>query len=140
LAHFYGMAVTRKVDANMGQAPLPPAADARRIESVAAAINVGYADHVLLAHEVCTKAQLKRNGGGGYTYISNVILPWLKANDLRKIEICGRDSTITTRSQPKVPVPVRLVGGYAFEREDTVTLLVNTIKAASESLEAAWLI
>lgn len=66
----------------MGQAPLPPEADAQRIESIAAAINAGYADHVLLAHDVCTKAQLKRNGGGGYTYISNVILPGLKAKGI----------------------------------------------------------
>jgi len=76
----------------MGQAPLPPAADAQRIESIAAVINAGYADHVLLAHDVCTKAQLKRNGGGGYTYISNVILPGLKAKGisdetLRKIMV-----------------------------------------------------
>jgi len=66
----------------MGQAPLPPAADAQRIESIAAIINAGYADHVLLAHDVCTKAQLKKNGGGGYTYISNVILPGLKAKGI----------------------------------------------------------
>lgn len=66
----------------MGQAPLPPAADAQRIESIAAIINAGYVDHVLLAHDVCTKAQLKKNGGGGYTYISNVILPGLKAKGI----------------------------------------------------------
>jgi len=66
----------------MGQAPLPPAADTQRIESIAAAINAGYTDHVLLAHDVCTQAQLKRNGGGGYTYISNVILPGLKAKGI----------------------------------------------------------
>jgi phosphotriesterase-related protein len=73
----------------MGQAPLPPAADAQRIESIAAAINAGYADHVLLAHDVCTKAQLKRNGGGGYTYISEVILPGLKAKGIRDETIRG---------------------------------------------------
>ena len=66
----------------MGQAPLPPAADAQRIESIAAVINAGYADHVLLAHDICTPAQLKRNGGGGYTYISNAILPGLKAKGI----------------------------------------------------------
>jgi len=66
----------------MGQAPLPPSADAQRIESIAAVINAGYADQVLLAHDVCTKAQLKRNGGGGYTYISNVILPGLKTKGI----------------------------------------------------------
>jgi phosphotriesterase-related protein len=66
----------------MGQAPLPPAADAQRIESITAVINAGYADHVLLAHDICTKAQLKKNGGGGYTYISNVILPGLRAKGI----------------------------------------------------------
>jgi len=59
-----------------------PAADARRIESIAAAINVGYADHALLAHDVCTKAHLKRNGSGGHAYISNVTLPGRKAKGI----------------------------------------------------------
>ncbi len=63
----------------MGQAPLPPAADAKRIESIYAAIEAGYADHILLAHDVCTAPQLKTKGGGGYTYISTVILPGLRA-------------------------------------------------------------
>lgn len=66
----------------MGQAPLPPAADLQRIESIAAAIKAGHADHVLLSHDICTQAQLKKNGGGGYTYISNVILPGLKARGI----------------------------------------------------------
>lgn len=74
----------------MGQAPLPPAADSSRIANIAALIQAGYADRVLMAHDVCTKPQLRRNGGGGYTYISTVIIPGLRARgiseaDLRKL-------------------------------------------------------
>jgi len=36
-----------------------------------------------------------------------------------------------------VPVAVTLAGGYAFQLEDTVSIHVNTAKAALESLEAA---
>jgi phosphotriesterase-related protein len=84
----------------MGQAPLPPAADAQRIESIAAAIQAGYADHILLAHDICTQAQLRRNGGGGYTYIATVILPGLKAKGigeetLRKIMVDNPRKALT---------------------------------------------
>ncbi len=35
-----------------------------------------------------------------------------------------------------VPVAVTLAGGYAFELEDTVTIHVNTVKAAAEAIRA----
>ncbi len=94
----------------MGQAPLPPAADAQRIESIAAAINAGYADQILLAHDVCTKAQLKRNGGGGYTYISNVILPGLRAKGiseetLRRIMVDNPRRMLTFAAPQKAVEP-----------------------------------
>ncbi|MGH9558354.1 MAG: phosphotriesterase family protein [Bryobacteraceae bacterium] len=63
----------------MGQAPLPPAADAKRIDSIASMIQAGHTDQIVLSHDICTQAQLKENGGGGYTYISNIIIPGLKA-------------------------------------------------------------
>ena len=36
-----------------------------------------------------------------------------------------------------MPVAVTLAGGYAFQVEDTVTIHVNTVKAAAEALMAA---
>jgi phosphotriesterase-related protein len=50
--------------------------------TIASAINAGFADKVLVAHDVCTKPQLKRNGGGGYTYIATMIVPALKAKGI----------------------------------------------------------
>lgn len=63
----------------MGQAPLTAARDDQIVASIASVIEAGYADRILVAHDVCTKPQLKKNGGGGYTYISTVIVPGLKA-------------------------------------------------------------
>lgn len=63
----------------MGQAPLPKKADDQRIESIYAMIAAGHANQIVLSHDVCLQMQLKVNGGGGYTYIFDRILPGLKA-------------------------------------------------------------
>lgn len=63
----------------MGQSPLVPAAAAKIIASIAAMIEAGHASQMLISHDMCTQAQLKANGGGGYTYINDVVLPGLKA-------------------------------------------------------------
>jgi acetoin utilization deacetylase AcuC-like enzyme len=39
-----------------------------------------------------------------------------------------------TALQAGVPVAVTLAGGYAFEIEDTVTIHVNSVKAAAEAM------
>ncbi|MCC7461314.1 MAG: aryldialkylphosphatase [Gammaproteobacteria bacterium] len=62
-----------------GQAPLPAEMDAKRIDSILAAIQAGRTSQILLSHDICSQAQLQVNGGGGYTYIKNVIIPGLKA-------------------------------------------------------------
>ena len=66
----------------MGQAPLPAANAKRIIDSIAATIKAGHAAQIVLSHDICTQAQLKINGGGGYTYINDVILPGLKAQGI----------------------------------------------------------
>ncbi len=62
-----------------GQAPLPKEADVKRIESIYAMIEAGHVEQMVIAHDICSQAQLKENGGGGYTYIHDIILPGLKA-------------------------------------------------------------
>jgi phosphotriesterase-related protein len=71
----------------MGQSPLNPQRDEQIVASLAEAINAGYADQVLVAHDVCTKPQLKKNGGGGYTYVSTIILPGLRAKGISEEHI-----------------------------------------------------
>lgn len=62
-----------------GQAPLPKEKDQERIDSIYASIQAGHADQIVISHDICTQAQLKVNGGGGYTYINDIIIPGLKA-------------------------------------------------------------
>jgi phosphotriesterase-related protein len=67
----------------MGQANQMTSERADQIAAtIASVINAGFADKVLVAHDICTKPQLKRNGGGGYTYISTMIVPALKAKGI----------------------------------------------------------
>jgi phosphotriesterase-related protein len=63
----------------LGQAPLTPERNQQIVDKIAATIEAGYGDRLLVAHDICTKPQLKKNGGGGYAYISTTILPALKA-------------------------------------------------------------
>jgi predicted metal-dependent phosphotriesterase family hydrolase len=50
----------------------------RVIAVLAALVRLGYADRLLLSHDVCTDAQLRVNGGGGFTYLADVALPRLR--------------------------------------------------------------
>jgi phosphotriesterase-related protein len=67
----------------MGQSDQMTPARAEQIATtIASAINAGFADKVLVAHDICTKAQLAKNGGGGYTYIATMIVPALLAKGI----------------------------------------------------------
>ena len=66
----------------IGQAPLSAERDTQLIENIASVINAGHADRLMVAHDICTQPQLKKNGGGGFAYISTVILPALKAKGI----------------------------------------------------------
>jgi phosphotriesterase-related protein len=58
----------------------------RSDRTIAAAIvelvREGYGDRLLLGHDICTKPQLKKYGGGGFSYISEYFLPELRRQGL----------------------------------------------------------
>lgn len=62
----------------MGSAPTPERGAQATIDGIAAMIEAGYAGQILISHDICTQAQLKENGGGGYTFVHDVILNGLK--------------------------------------------------------------
>lgn len=66
-----------------GKGPGSGAALAQAAERIArnikALIDAGLTDRILVAQDVCTQAQLKKNGGGGYAYVSTVVMPALRA-------------------------------------------------------------
>jgi phosphotriesterase-related protein len=41
-------------------------------------IKAGYVDQILVSHDICTKQQLKKYGGTGFSYISEYFLPELR--------------------------------------------------------------
>jgi phosphotriesterase-related protein len=65
---------------------LVPRNDAKVAKGIAALVQAGYADRILLSHDVCTKIQLKRYGGTGFTYISDYFLP-----ELRRLGVSDQD-------------------------------------------------
>lgn len=62
----------------MGQASRKSEADGRLIDGIYAMIQAGHTDRIILSHDVCTQEQLKVNGGGGFTYINDVVVPGLR--------------------------------------------------------------
>jgi acetoin utilization deacetylase AcuC-like enzyme len=56
----------------------------------------------------------------------SLTLPGLKARDRMVFDLCLRH---------RAPVAVTLAGGYALNVEDTVTIHINTVKAAMEALK-----
>jgi phosphotriesterase-related protein len=89
---------------------MTPARAEQIATTIASAINAGFADKVLAAHDICTKAQLARNGGGGYTYIATMIVPALRAKGIgdetiRKILIDNPRRALTFVAPQRV-VPV----------------------------------
>ena len=50
-------------------------------------IEAGYADRLLLSQDVCTKVQLKRYGGTGYSYLLETFLPHLRNRGVSEAHI-----------------------------------------------------
>ena len=62
------------------------------LEAIVNIIKAGYADRIVLGHDVCAKQQMKKYGGTGFSYISEYFLPELQRlgvsdEDVRKIMI-----------------------------------------------------
>lgn len=101
----------------MGQAPGSMGSSGSLEESaeriatqVKTLIDAGLTDRILLAHDVCIQGQLTRNGGGGFAYISNHVLPALAAKGVDEATI----RTIMVENPRRVltfVAPQPLVGG-----------------------------
>jgi phosphotriesterase-related protein len=48
--------------------------DSRRIEMIGQLVREGFADRILLGHDVCMKMDLRAYGGNGYGHISTTVL------------------------------------------------------------------
>lgn len=48
-------------------------------KTLTSAIDAGFVDQILMSHDIASKPQLKKNGGGGYSYIATMIVPALRA-------------------------------------------------------------
>ena len=56
-------------------------------EAIPKLIEAGYVNRILLSQDVCTKVQLKRYGGTGYSYLLETFLPHLRARGVSKGDI-----------------------------------------------------
>lgn len=52
---------------------------ARVAGNIKTLIDAGLTDRILVAHDVCIPGQLKKNGGGGFAFISTMVMPALKS-------------------------------------------------------------
>ena len=58
--------------------PYAAALSALVVDAIPKLIDAGYADRILLSQDVCTKVQLKRYGGTGYSFLLETFLPHLR--------------------------------------------------------------
>ncbi|MBS1677722.1 MAG: phosphotriesterase-related protein [Actinobacteria bacterium] len=54
------------------------ATDLARMDALIRLLDLGYADQLLLSHDVCSKLQLRRYGGYGYAHLVETIIPTLE--------------------------------------------------------------
>jgi putative CocE/NonD family hydrolase len=54
------------------------AADPQVAEAIVELIKAGFADRILLSHDICTKTSLKSYGGTGYAFILERFVPYLR--------------------------------------------------------------
>lgn len=64
-----------------------PRDDLKVARGLVALVKEGYGDRIVLGHDICTKIQLKRYGGPGYTYITEHFLPVLRTLGLTEADV-----------------------------------------------------
>jgi phosphotriesterase-related protein len=61
--------------------------DFKVAKGMAALIREGYAGQIVISHDICTKLQLKKYGGFGFTYIDDYFLPQLRQLGVSEADI-----------------------------------------------------
>lgn len=56
-------------------------------QAIVEIIKLGYADRLLLSHDICTKPQLKTYGGTGFSYILEYFVPELRRLGVSEVDI-----------------------------------------------------
>lgn len=85
-----------------------PTDDITAAKAIIELVKEGYVDQIVISHDVCTKLQLKKYGGLGYSYINDYFLPTLREmglseSDIHKIMVVNPARQLTfTAPQPQV--------------------------------------
>lgn len=58
--------------------------DESRADAIAELVDRGWADRILIAHDICRRMHLKVNGGCGYGHIFDVFFPMLEARGIKR--------------------------------------------------------
>ena len=53
--------------------------DGERLHRIAFLLEEGFEDQVVIAHDICRKWHMRRNGGKGYAHIINNIVPRMRS-------------------------------------------------------------
>jgi phosphotriesterase-related protein len=81
--------------------------DAQVIEGILALIQAGYGDRILVSQDVCTKIQLKKYGGMGFSYVMEFVLPEMRRLGITQEQIhkimVENPRRILTFAAPKQP-------------------------------------
>ena len=74
-------------DYEVGEVRPDPVSDVQRMESLEYLISEGFGDRILIAHDICTKADTTRYGGKGYAHILENIVPRMRKRGFTQKQI-----------------------------------------------------
>lgn len=89
----------------------PILSDYKSAEAIIELIKMGYVDQIVLAHDICTKLLLRKNGGPGFGYIGEYFLPMLQRMgvsdaDIHKMMVENPRKALTfSAPHPRVRLP-----------------------------------
>ena len=61
--------------------------DGQRVDAIIQLIEMGYLNHILISHDICTKMRLNQYGGHGYGHILYYVVPLMLAKGISEDQI-----------------------------------------------------
>jgi len=91
---------------------LGPSDDLKIAHGIVQLVKEGFVDQIVISHDVCTKLQLQKYGGFGYTYIDKYFLPALRRFGLSESDI-HKIMVVNPARQLTFAAPMPLVAANA---------------------------
>ncbi len=108
----FGIETTGSYFRNLG---ITVPSDSQRILQIKALNEAGYADRILISHDICFKHRLRKYGGSGYDHILRNVIPLMHANGFAPEDV-SRLTTENPRRAISLSTPQPATGTHGNEQ------------------------